>query len=99
MENASDSPAPMAIARLPVPPGFALEGVDAPAEAEKVETAPDAVTLYLRELAPGRSIDMTYRLRPLMPLAVAVPPARVYEYYDPDRGGSGGAARLVVAGE
>ena len=40
---------------------------------------------YLRNLAPGKALELTYRVRATMPAEVAVPGARVYEYYDPQK--------------
>ena len=45
-------------------------------------TARTAV-VYLRGLKPGEQLEVYCRLRATMPVKVAVPPAAVYEYYNP----------------
>jgi uncharacterized protein YfaS (alpha-2-macroglobulin family) len=97
--NHMDQAAPMVILDLPIPGGFAIE----PGElAELVGsrkiarfqiTARQAI-VYLRELAPGATLELRYRLRATMPVKVRVPDAQAYEYYDPDNRGTGGATQL-----
>jgi len=54
--------------------------------------------MYLRELAAGKTLALAYRLSPQMPVDSQVRPARVYEYYNPERQGcSGRVRRLMVA--
>ena len=86
---------------LPIPGGFAIEAGEL-AElvgSQKIErfqiTARQAI-VYLRELAPGQTLELRYRLKATMPVKVTVPDAQAYEYYDPDTRGTGGATRLEV---
>ena len=52
--------------------------------------------VYLRDLPPGRPLELGYRLRATMPVKVTAPGARVYEYYDPDCHGQSPPQRLTV---
>jgi uncharacterized protein YfaS (alpha-2-macroglobulin family) len=52
--------------------------------------------LYLRQLEPGKPFTLGYRLRAAMPVKVTVPPARAYEYYDPDTQVTGAPGHLTV---
>jgi uncharacterized protein YfaS (alpha-2-macroglobulin family) len=99
--NNRDELAPMVILDLPVPAGFTLVADDL---AEKVKagylakfqiTARSAI-VYLRDLKPGASWTLRYRLRAAMPVKLTVPPAHAYEYYDPSRQGSSPAVSLTV---
>lgn len=95
--------APMVILDLPIPPGFALESDDlAKAVGEgkiaKYQTTPRSAIVYLRSLAPGQTLTLTYRLRPTMPVKVSVTGAQVYEYYDVEKRGSSRPTRLTVTG-
>ena len=55
-----------------------------------------SVVVYLRELAPGRPLVLSYRLRATTPVKIAVPPARAYQYYNPDNQAASAPAQLVV---
>lgn len=58
---------------------------------------PRSVIVYLRALPPGKpGLALRYQLRATMPVKLTVPPARVYEYYDPDKHGSSPATRITV---
>jgi len=99
--NQSPQPAPMVILDLPIPAGFALDGDDFATAAEAGTIARRQVTarsviVYLRELAPGKPLVLSYVLRATTPVKVAVPPARAYEYYDPDKHTASGPGQLVV---
>ena len=52
--------------------------------------------MYLRQLQPGKPLELRYRLRATMPVNVTAQPARAYEYYDPDRSVTSAASRLTV---
>jgi len=94
--------APMVIVDLPIPGGFAID----PGELDELKgsqkiakyqiTARQAI-VYLRQLQPGQSLELRYRLKATMPVKVAVPDAQVYEYYNPDNKAGGGATRLEAA--
>jgi uncharacterized protein YfaS (alpha-2-macroglobulin family) len=43
-----------------------------------------------------KTLKLRYRLRATMPVKVAVPPARVYEYYNRDRSGASRGSRFTV---
>jgi hypothetical protein len=93
--------APMVLLELPVPPGFAADGEDFAAlvrdgRIARFQVEPRRVVVYLRGLAPEKPLEVTYRLRATMPVKVAVPGARVYEYYDPDRQGRSAGVQMTV---
>jgi uncharacterized protein YfaS (alpha-2-macroglobulin family) len=99
--NRMTDAAPMVILDLPVPAGFALEADESAAwmkemKIEKYQVSGRSVVVYLRGLGAGQSLDVGYRLRATMPGKVSVPPARAYEYYDPDKQGTSAAVRLTV---
>jgi uncharacterized protein YfaS (alpha-2-macroglobulin family) len=101
--NNMQQAAPMVILDLPIPGGFALEAgeLDELVGSQRIAryqiTARQAI-VYFRQLDPGQSLELRYRLRATMPVKVAVPAAQAYEYYDPSRTGQGGAARLEAVG-
>jgi uncharacterized protein YfaS (alpha-2-macroglobulin family) len=97
--NNMDQPAPMVIVDLPIPGGFVidpgeLDELVGSQQIAKYQITPRKAIVYLRQLDPGQALQLRYRLRATMPVNVAVPDAQVYEYYDPDKKGRGGAARL-----
>jgi uncharacterized protein YfaS (alpha-2-macroglobulin family) len=97
--NRMDQAAPMVILDLPIPGGFAID----PGELDELVgsqqiaryqiTARKAI-VYLRQLEPGQSLELRYRLRATMPVKVAVPDAEAYEYYNPAKRGRGGRTQL-----
>ena len=99
--NRMPNPAPMVILDLPIPAGFAIEAEDlarlvASNTIDRYQTSPLRAIVYLRQLKPDQPLELSYRLRATMPVQVAAPPARVYEYYNPDRHATGGAATLEI---
>jgi hypothetical protein len=99
--NRMKQPAPMVMLDLPVPAGFVPVAEDFAALVKdgriaRYQVRPRQVLVYLRALMPDRPLELTYRLRATMPVKVAAPGARVYEYYDPDREGRSPGARLTV---
>ena len=91
----------MVMLDLPVPAGFAPAAEDFAALTEagavaRFQVRPGGVLVYLRDLPPGRPLELVYRLRATMPVKVTAPGARVYEYYDPDKQGTSAATRLTV---
>lgn len=102
VENRLTRTAPMVILDLPIPAGFTLAAEDlARSEAvARYQVNPRGATVYLRGLEPGKPLEVRYHLRAGMPVKVTVPPARVYEYYDPSRQGrSASTTMLVTPGE
>jgi uncharacterized protein YfaS (alpha-2-macroglobulin family) len=101
--NRMKQSAAMVMLDLPVPAGFAPLAEDFTALVEKgaiarYQVRPRQVLVYLRNLEPNKPLELSYRLRATMPVQVAVPGARVYEYYDPDREGHSPGVRLTVKG-
>src|SRR3954452_21032514 len=91
----------MVMLDLPVPAGFSprAEHFAALAQAGAIarfQVRPGGVLVYLRDLPPGRPLELTYHLRATMPVEVTAPGARAYEYYDPDRQGQSPPQRLTV---
>jgi hypothetical protein len=99
--NDRPEPAPMVILELPIPAGFVIEADDL-AELVKSSTiakfqlSPRSAIVYLRNLNSGAPFLLRYRIRATMPVKLTVPPARVYEYYDPAREGSSAPVKLTV---
>ncbi|MFO0843938.1 MAG: alpha-2-macroglobulin family protein [Gemmataceae bacterium] len=101
VENKQGTAAPMVMLDLPVPPGFAADSAEwqalvADGTIARFQVLPRSVLVYLRGLEPGRKLELAYTLRATMPVSVAAPGGRVYEYYDPQRQGSSPPARFVV---
>jgi uncharacterized protein YfaS (alpha-2-macroglobulin family) len=99
--NRTAQPAPMVMLDLPVPAGFTPLADDFAAlvragSIARFQVQPRRVLVYLRGLAPDKLLEMTYRLRAMMPVQITAPGARVYEYYDPDRQGRSPDVRLTV---
>jgi len=106
--NHSGEPAPMVILDLPIPPGFVVASHAGFAEADdlarlvasgaiaKYQLTPRRAIVYLRQLPSDQPLELRYRLRATMPVRVTAPPARAYEYYNPDRRSASAAATLVV---
>jgi hypothetical protein len=109
--NRMKQAAPMVVLELPIPAGFAFESDRVPVppgvlpipeaalldpRVEKYEVKPGAVVVYARGLEAGASLEFTYALRATTPVKVAVPPARAYEYYDPEKQGTSAAGRLTA---
>jgi hypothetical protein len=99
--NRTKTAAPMVMLDLPVPAGFHAVAEDfaelvKAGTVAKFQTHARGVLVYLRDLAPGKGLELRYGLRADMPVRVTVPAARVYEYYDPDRQGFSRVARLTV---
>jgi uncharacterized protein YfaS (alpha-2-macroglobulin family) len=91
----------MVILDLPVPAGFALDGDDLAelvkaGDIARFQVTPRSAIVYLRDLKPGTPLTLRYQLRATMPVKLTVPPARIYEYYDPARQGSSPAVQLTV---
>jgi hypothetical protein len=99
--NRMATTAPMVMVDLPIPGGFAIESEDLAKLVKEEKIAKYQVTarqaiVYLRGLEPGKPLKLDYRLKATMPVKVSVAPARVYEYYDPDKQGRSAGTRLVV---
>jgi uncharacterized protein YfaS (alpha-2-macroglobulin family) len=99
--NRMPGAAPMVILDLPIPAGFVINTDDFTALVrqkliEKYQVTPRSVVVYLRGIEPGKSVELTYRLGATMPLKVAVPPARAYEYYDESKQGTSVGVRMTV---
>jgi uncharacterized protein YfaS (alpha-2-macroglobulin family) len=102
IENRAADVAPMVVLDLPIPAGFAIERDDLERLVKtgamaRYQLTPRSAIVYLRGLAPGRPLELAYRLRGVMPVKVTAPAARAYEYYDPERGGSTSPVQLSVA--
>lgn len=102
--NQLDRIAPMVILDLPIPGGFVME----PGELqelvgtkaiEKFQVTPRKAIVYLRDLQPGQTLELKYRLKATMPVKVAVPQAEAYQYYTPERRGREKEERLFIVGE
>jgi uncharacterized protein YfaS (alpha-2-macroglobulin family) len=90
VKNNMSVAAPMVIVDLPIPSGFRLSRTEldelkASKMIAKYQVNARSAVIYLRGLAPGASLELQYRLEATMPVKLTVPPATVYEYYDPDK--------------
>jgi hypothetical protein len=99
--NNMDQAAPMVILDLPIPAGFRVASQDfercvGDGLIAKYQLTARSVIVYLRQLEPSRPLTLNYHIEATMPVKTAVPPARAYEYYDPDRQGFGAHYRLTV---
>jgi hypothetical protein len=93
--------AAMVMLDLPVPPGFApapddFAALEQAGTIARHQVRPRQVLVYLRDLAPGKPLELSYHLRAMLPAKVTALGARAYEYYDPDRQGRSLGARFVV---
>ncbi len=87
--NRTTVAAPMVILDLPVPAGFAvdvedLETLRSSGKIAKYQVTPRSAIVYLRMLGPSEPLELIYHLRATMPVKITAPPARAYEYYNPD---------------
>jgi hypothetical protein len=102
VSNRMKQNAPMVMLDLPVPAGFAPVAEDFAALVgrkggiARFQVTPRKVIVYLTGLAQDQPLQLTYRLRALMPVKVAAPGARVYEYYAPERQGHSPVTALTV---
>jgi uncharacterized protein YfaS (alpha-2-macroglobulin family) len=99
--NQMDQAAPMVILDLPIPAGFAPISDDwtnlvAKGTIAKFSMNPRTIVVYLRGLERGQPLKLEYTLRATMPVKIAVPAARAYEYYDTDKQGRSQPTRLTV---
>ena len=93
--------APMVVLDLPIPAGFAVrpEACDKLVTLGKIakyQLTARSVIVYLRELEPGRPLELNYQLQASMPVSVTARGAIAYEYYNPDVRIEGSPARLTV---
>jgi len=93
--------APMVILDLPIPAGFAvdrqcLEALVKAGTVARYQVNARSIVVYLRELPPSRPLSIRYRLDATMPVRLTVPPARAYEYYNPDNQATSEPAQLQV---
>ncbi len=100
--NRMKQASPMVMLDLPIPPGFAIDADEWTAfvrqeKIARVQIGVRQVLVYLRNLDAGEELKLTYSLRATMPVKVTAPPARAYEYYNPDTQGFSRATRLTVA--
>jgi uncharacterized protein YfaS (alpha-2-macroglobulin family) len=93
--------APMVILDLPIPPGFMIVSNDFENLKDfgfiaKYQISLRSVIVYLRQLEPGKPLKLKYHLRATMPVRITIPPARIYEYYNPEIQGVSPSDRLTV---
>src|SRR5205085_1270375 len=67
-----------------------------PGRIGRFQVRPRGVLVYLRELEPGKPLELEYSLRATMPVDAAVPAAAAWEYYDPARRGEAKPGRVTV---
>jgi hypothetical protein len=101
VRNQMQQTAPMLLVDLPIPAGFVpvsddFQDMVAAGTIAKFQVQARSVLVYLRGLESMKTLKLSYRLRATMPVKVAVPPARVYEYYNRDRSGASRGSRFTV---
>jgi len=94
--------APMVLLDLPIPAGFAVDAEDfetlrSAGKIAKYQVTPRSVIVYLRALSPSEPLDLLYHLHATMPVKITAPPARAYEYYNPDHQAMTTATPMTVA--
>lgn len=99
-----DRTAGMVILDLPVPGGFVmepgeLEELVGSKTIEKFQVTPRKAIVYLRDLSPGQTLELKYRLRAIMSVKVAVPQGEAYQYYAPERRGREKEVRVFIVGD
>ncbi len=99
--NRMSQSAPMVILDLPIPSGFtadpgSFENLKKFDVIAKYQITPRSIIVYLRQLDPETPLKLKYRLRATMPVKITVPPAVIYEYYNPDIRSTSPADRLTV---
>jgi hypothetical protein len=104
VRNNMSTTAPMVIVDLPIPAGFRLDHTElnelqASNKIAKFQVNARSAVIYLRGLAPGATLELEYRLEATMPVKLTVPPATVYEYYDPDKRATTKPIEVKVGGK
>ncbi|MDQ7826475.1 MAG: MG2 domain-containing protein [Candidatus Eremiobacteraeota bacterium] len=89
LRNNLPAVAPMIILDLGIPPGFLVNGEDLDVLVEKklidrYELAGRQIIIYLGNLNPGQTKQLSYTLVAKYPIKAQSPPSRAYEYYNPD---------------
>ncbi len=100
--NRATVAAPMVLLDLPIPAGFAvdvedLETLRSSGKIAKYHVTPRSAIVYLRMLGPSEPLELIYHLRATMPVKITAPPARAYEYYNPDCQATTAPTRMTVA--
>jgi len=91
----------MPIITVGVPPGCDVdmdefEGLVGKHGVERVERAQREVVFYLTAIEQGALVQLPIWFTPRFPMTVQIPAARVYEYYQPERGAEAPARTLTV---
>lgn len=91
----------MVIADVAIPSGFVpeTESLEALRRAKKVDAftvGGRSVTFYLGKVRRGRTIELSFTLRPRFVVSTRPAPSRAYEYYNPQNDGYSIPARIVV---
>jgi hypothetical protein len=94
--------AKMVIVDLGLPPGFTLipDNLNRLVEKEVIEkysTTGRQIIVYLREVALGQPIEISYQLLAKYPLQAKTPKSTVYEYYNPDVRAEAEPIQIIVS--
>lgn len=89
LTNHRDVPMDMALVELRVVPGFALDNASVDALVRggviaRYDRRGPVVSLYVRRLAAGQTLELPYRMVAEVTASVSAPGARAYLYYEPD---------------
>ncbi|MHC5039142.1 MAG: hypothetical protein ACYTHM_17675 [Planctomycetota bacterium] len=96
-----EDPAFMVIVDLGIPPGFEplaedFEALVRAGTLDRFALQPRQATLYLGWVGREKPVQIEYRLRARYPVKAAIPPSKVYEYYNPDVRDEGEAGKIEV---
>jgi hypothetical protein len=97
------APVTMTIVDLGIPPGFtvdtaAFEGLVKRGVLAKYEMTGRQCILYVCNIRPEAPLRFSYELRARYPIRAKVPPARVYDYYNPEKADVAPPREIVVEG-
>ena len=89
VQNNADATAEMVIIDLGLPPGFVVDTADLDKVVEdktiqKYTMAARQIIVYVAEIAPRKSLTLTYHLRAKFPIKAKTPKSETYLYYNPD---------------
>lgn len=90
IHNNTDKIVEMPLIDLGVPPGFDvvpdnLETAVQNRTISKYTVAARQVIVYLTQLAPGKTLTLTYQIRARFPIKTRTPLSKAYPYYNPQR--------------
>ena len=88
--NTPEATVEMPLIDLGIPPGFIVDTdkLEQAVQAKKISkytVAARQIIIYIEKLAPGQTIELSYRLKAKYPIKARTPQSRAYPYYNPDK--------------